>query len=175
MATTKHYREQQSASTTYWKFSKRDGRVSLKIQYTRRVLIPLFSQTMLTVQTVQEWLVLVTSKHQTWRSVACSVARRIQHIKHNVLFRVIVASFTGAKKSLKILDNCGGRRDNKLYVGHEKNDRRHVRSKETLKHETERCRRISKKNQGLSFLDMNANYYDKIRKMWALFTNICSK
>lgn len=96
----RHYGKQRSATSTDSKivhFLKRKERDSTKIRFTQHMRISPARRAMITVRKEWECLVFATPKTQTGKPTECSAASKIQGIKRNVPFRIMVAYITAEK------------------------------------------------------------------------------
>lgn len=98
----RHYGDQQSASTTKGKFSKRKGLVPFKIHLTQLVQTEPFSQIMFMDQTEQKSLAIATLRHQTGNGMECSGAQELQCVERTIPFCNIVANITREMKVIFI-------------------------------------------------------------------------
>lgn len=90
-------RPENTLSSKNIEYPKRTGRVSPKIRSTQRVYILPFVQVTIMTQTKRKGQILFAPRCPTGKRIECSAARKIQDVKRNALFQIIVAKFLGEK------------------------------------------------------------------------------
>lgn len=90
-------------------FRKHMGRVSPQIWSAQHVRISSFSQTLITVQTEREGLILATHKAPTRKVMKCSAACGAQYITRHRPSCITRASITGEEKTN--IENASNRND----------------------------------------------------------------